>query len=82
MSERGRVKWFNNRTGWGFIKQAQGPDVFVRHDRVLGAGFKVLSQGQTVEYEIRQGPQGPFAVDIVVVATECEPGQEPAAERR
>ncbi len=66
MAEQGRIKWFNNRAGWGFISRPGGPDVYVRHDRVVGEGFKVLHEGDLVEYVLRKGHQGPYAADVVI----------------
>ncbi len=67
MSERGRVKWFNNKAGWGFIQIAGSPDVYVRHDRVKGSGFKVLHEGEEVEFDIRKSKRGPYAVNVVPI---------------
>lgn len=64
MLERGTIKWFNNRAGWGFIARERGGDVFLRHDRLGGEGFKALQAGQAVEFEVRSGPRGPFAVSV------------------
>ena len=64
---RGRVKWFNNRTGWGFITRADGPDVFVRHDRIAGEGYKLLHPGDAVEFTVRQGRRGPYAMNVIVM---------------
>lgn len=63
----GRVKWFNDSKGYGFIEQENGPDVFVHFSAVQGEGFKSLSEGQQVEFEITQGPKGPQASNVVKV---------------
>ena len=76
---QGRVKWFNNRAGWGFIEQSDGPDVYVRHDRVEGLGFKTLQEGDLVEYEVEQGERGPFAVHVTVVGPSRGPRQQRAS---
>ena len=67
MSERGQIKWFDNRAGWGFIARPDAPDVYVRHDRIVGPGFKVLHQGDWVEYELRESRQGPYAIKVALV---------------
>lgn len=77
MTKRGRIKWFNNRTGWGFIEQAGGGDVFLRHDRICGHGYKALQEGDLVEYELRTGEQGPYAVNVVTIR-----GEKNARQRR
>ena len=57
----GKVKWFNNRSGFGFITQESGPDVFVHHTGILGDGFKTLYQGDVVNYELILSEKGPKA---------------------
>jgi CspA family cold shock protein len=81
MTERGSVKWFNNRAGWGFIQRADGPDVFVRHDRIAGPGFKQLHPGDLVEFVVRQSRRGPYALEVTVLraAEKAEPGHLGAA---
>jgi cold shock protein len=68
MSERttGTVKWFNGDKGYGFIARETGPDVFVHHSAIRGEGFKNLEEGQTVEFNIEQGPKGLQASDVAV----------------
>ena len=63
----GTVKWFNDRKGYGFIQQEDGPDVFVHHTGITGAGFKSLKEGDRVSFEIEQGKKGPSAVNVTVV---------------
>ncbi len=63
----GTVKWFNETKGFGFIKQDDGPDVFAHFKAISGDGFKTLSEGQKVEFEITQGAKGPQAENIIVV---------------
>ena len=70
MTERGNVKWFNNKHGWGFIERSGKPDVYVRHDRISGAGFKALREGEIVEFEVREGAHGPYAVKVARVASD------------
>jgi cold shock protein len=57
----GTVKWFNNAKGWGFIRQDEGPDVFVHYSQINGDGFRTLREGQSVSFELRDGPKGPLA---------------------
>lgn len=62
---RGTVKWFNDSKGYGFISQEDGgSDVFVHHSAIQGEGFKSLSEGQTVEFEVTDGPKGPQAANV------------------
>ena len=62
---RGRVKWFNDSRGYGFIAQENGEDVFVHFSAIQGQGFRTLSEGQTVTFEVVQGPKGPQAANVV-----------------
>ncbi|MER7394066.1 MULTISPECIES: cold-shock protein [Streptomyces] len=61
---QGTVKWFNAEKGFGFIAQADGPDVFVHYSEIDGAGFRSLDENQQVEFDVVQGPKGPQAVDV------------------
>src|SRR5262245_29551439 len=63
----GKVKWFNNSKGYGFIEQEGGNDVFVHFSAILGTGYKSLEEGQQVEFEITQGPKGPQAANVRVI---------------
>ena len=63
----GIVKWFNDRKGFGFIEQEDGPDVFVHHSEINADGFKSLSEGQRVSFEIKQGQKGPAAVNVTAI---------------
>ncbi len=63
----GTVKWFNDRKGYGFIEQEDGPDVFVHHSGINGNGFKTLREGDRVTFDIEQGNKGPSAVNVTVV---------------
>ncbi|MFH1062264.1 MAG: cold-shock protein [Candidatus Omnitrophota bacterium] len=64
---RGKVKWFNNQKGYGFITTETGNDVFLHHSAIQGDGFKTIDEGQEVEFEIAQGPKGEQAVNVVKV---------------
>lgn len=61
---RGTVKWFNDQKGYGFISQESGPDVFVHFSAIQGEGFKTLAEGQTVEFDVTQGPKGAQASNV------------------
>ncbi len=62
---QGSVKWFNDAKGFGFIEQDGGPDVFVHFSAIGGEGFKSLSEGDRVEFEITDGQKGPQAANVV-----------------
>ena len=64
---RGRVKWFNDQKGFGFIEVEGAKDVFVHNSAILGEGFKSLKEGDEVEFEITQGQKGPSAAGVKVV---------------
>jgi len=60
----GKVKWFNQEKGYGFIEREDGGDVFVHYSAISGEGFKTLAEGQEVEFEIVEGARGPQAANV------------------
>ncbi len=62
--EKGKVKWFDDKKGYGFIEMENGQDVFVHHTAIMGTGFKTLKDGEAVEFEITQGPKGKQAANV------------------
>ena len=63
----GKVKFFNDSKGFGFIEQEQGPDVFVHFSAINGDGFKTLAEGQQVQFSVTQGQKGPQAENVTPV---------------
>jgi len=64
---QGKVKWFNETKGFGFIEREGGKDVFVHFSAIRGEGFKTLAEGQAVEFEVTEGPKGPQAEGVTVI---------------
>jgi CspA family cold shock protein len=60
----GKVKWFNNAKGYGFIETEAGSDLFVHYTAIQGDGFKSLKEGQMVQFEVAEGEKGPQAVNV------------------
>lgn len=60
----GRVKWFDNRKGYGFISQDSGPDLFVHHTVILGTGYKILNDGEPVTYDVVPSEKGFRAINV------------------
>lgn len=67
MRVKGTVKWFNSEKGYGFITPPDGADVFVHYSAIQAKGYRSLEQGQTVEFEIVDGPKGKQASNVLVV---------------
>ena len=65
--EQGTVKWFNGSKGYGFIERAEGEDVFVHFNAIVGEGYRNLEEGQRVEFNVVQGQKGLQAEDVVVI---------------
>lgn len=63
----GKVKWFNEQKGFGFIEKDEGGDVFVHHSAIQATGFKTLAEGQRVSFDVVQGPKGPAAANVKAI---------------
>jgi CspA family cold shock protein len=66
---QGKVKWFNDQKGFGFISGDGGQDIFVHHTAIVADGFRTLKEGELVEYECEPGPKGLKAVNVTRVST-------------
>jgi CspA family cold shock protein len=64
---KGTVKWFNESKGFGFIAREDGEDLFVHHTAIQGNGFKTLSEGQAVSFDLDKGPKGLRAINVVAL---------------
>ena len=64
---QGIVKWFSDQKGYGFIEQDNGEDIFVHHTEILGTGFKTLSEGDRVTFDIGEGRKGPDAQNVTKI---------------
>lgn len=62
---QGTVKWFDSRKGYGFIEVEDGSDVFVHHSEIQGDGFRTLNEGDQVEFQLKSGPKGDQAANVV-----------------
>ena len=67
MKKTGKVKWFNDSKGYGFIEQESGEDVFVHYSAIQEEGFKTLKEGQEVKFEVVEGPKGPQATNVTKI---------------
>lgn len=65
MSTRGKVKWFNENKGYGFIAREEGPEVFVHFSAIQGDGYRTLLEGQVVEFEVQEGDRGLQAANVI-----------------
>jgi CspA family cold shock protein len=65
VKEKGKVKWFNNAKGFGFIQRSTGEDVFVHFSAITMSGYRSLDEGADVEFEVKQGPKGLMAENVV-----------------
>jgi CspA family cold shock protein len=70
IQESGIVKWFNEVKGYGFIKRENGGDVFVHYSAIKGDGYRTLSEGQRVEFEVEEGIKGPQARNVSLMDNE------------
>ncbi|PIE32708.1 cold-shock protein [candidate division KSB3 bacterium] len=64
---QGTVKWFNDQKGYGFIEQDNGEDIFVHYTAIQGSGFRSLSEGDRVSFEVGEGNKGPAAQNVTVL---------------
>jgi CspA family cold shock protein len=65
MATRGKVKWFNETKGYGFISRDEGQEVFVHFSAIQGDGYRTLREGQEVEFEVQEGEKGPQASNVI-----------------
>lgn len=69
MSAQGKIKWFNEAKGYGFIEKEGGGDVFVHYSEIVGEGYKTLSEGEEVSFDVIDSPKGPKATHVVKLGT-------------
>jgi len=65
---QGKIKWFNNSKGYGFIGRDDGPDIFIHYSAIAGDGYRTLNEGDAVEFEIVQGSKGPQAANVTKIS--------------
>ena len=65
--ETGTVKWFNESKGYGFIARDEGGDIFVHYSGIEGSGYRILEEGQRVEFTVGEGLKGPAAVNVTLI---------------
>jgi CspA family cold shock protein len=79
---QGRVSWFNNTKGYGFIGRDDGPDLFVHYSGIVGQGYKTLDEGDTVEFEIVEGAKGPQAANVTRRSLNATPHNQVVSETK
>lgn len=67
--EKGKVKWFNNTKGYGFIEREKGGDIFVHHTAIQSTGFRSLQEGEAVQFDVVEGPKGLQAANVTKIET-------------
>ncbi|PIQ87202.1 MAG: cold-shock protein [Candidatus Omnitrophica bacterium CG11_big_fil_rev_8_21_14_0_20_45_26] len=77
---QGKVKWFNNQKGYGFIELEPGQDIFVHYSAITGSGYKTLKEGESVSFDISEGPKGKHATNVKR-SEESGSGQESAQDQ-
>jgi cold shock protein len=77
----GTVKWFSQEKGYGFLQREGGPDVFVHYSSIDGSGFKVLYEGEEVEFEVIEEPKGPKAANVIRLNPPAEPPRRGGGSR-
>ena len=77
----GTVKWFNNTKGYGFISQPDGADVFVHYSAIREKGYRTLREGEQVEFDIKMGPRGPQAENVVRLEGSTQQAQAAASSK-
>ena len=75
---KGKVKWFNESKGFGFIEQDNGKDVFVHYSAIREKGYKTLREGEPVEFDVKVGPRGPQAENVVRLEAHAQTRQASA----
>lgn len=75
--ETGKVKWFNNAKGYGFISRDGGEDLFVHFKSIVGEGYRSLKEGDVVQFDIEQGAKGLQAVNVSLVSGSTQPPKQP-----
>ena len=74
----GKVKWFNDAKGYGFVERDGGEDVFVHYSAITGEGYRTLGEGALVEFDIEEDAKGPRATNVVVIKSGEGPAEEPS----
>jgi len=79
---QGKVKWFDSKKGFGFIEQAEGPDLFVHYSAIKDTGLKNLNEGDLVTYTVAKGPKGDTATDVSVISHSSAPKERESYQDR